>query len=297
MSKLKVLTLNVFFGHEERERRTHLLVELIMRHTPDVAALQEVTSEVFAQLEKHLSPAFHVLSEPDMGPLKPSGTCLLIARSQWPTSPMLHDLYHHELPSTDMDRTLFAVALRLRPDSHHRELTLLIGSVHLESPLGDAGTRKGNAWARRQQLRFALDKLDSCGRVAAADLCVLAGDFNSIEEEEGGWIKPPWHDIWLQLKPDDPGFTYDCDENNLAEAFRTRLDKIICCSSCRMPEVGLEEGAKEQGATATAVPESISIVGRPTPQPPPPPTEGTPPRVAKELLTSDHFGLLATFKF
>jgi tyrosyl-DNA phosphodiesterase 2 len=130
------------------------------------------------------------------------------------------------------------------------------------------------------------------GHSSSSSFTVLAGDFNRISEEEDGWVLPPWHDVWLQLRPNDPGFTYDCEENQLAESYQSRLDKVLWTT---------RGDTSTEGGGSTVVPESISMVGCPAAPPPLPPVgrDGfvtTPPPVVREMPPSDHFGLLATFR-
>jgi hypothetical protein len=114
---------------------------------------------------------------------------------------------------------------------------------------------------------------------------VLAGDFNATREEvEAEWIQPPWHDVWLDLRGMDDGYTYDCSVNPNANQYQSRLDKVIAQG------VGLK-------------PETIVLVGRHTEEHDAPEQQvvedpyGTPPpqQVLPPLHSSDHFGLLATF--
>jgi len=61
---------------------------------------------------------------------------------------------------------------------------------------------------------------------------VILGDFNLHSPFESAYIKAPYVDIWTELNPDDPGLSWDSQENKLtqfmlpADRRRMRLDRV-----------------------------------------------------------------------
>ena len=294
-SRLNVLTWNVSFDPHERTRRTRLLEELISNVAPDVVALQEVVEDVASELAEPdgvLGSQYHCFREPDMRPLKTYGTCLLVSKKRWPKVEA-SALHHSPLPRTEMDRSLFVADLTLSDQVH-----LVFGTVHLESPLGPASTAKGNAAARQAQLSFALDRMEDIATAAGCSnsLVVLAGDFNRISEAEDSWINSPWNDVWLKLRPEQSGYTYDCEENRLAHDYRSRLDKVIFRGFRAATNVGDSGASDNHDGDYKMMAESIEMIGVPPPNIVPVDPMSTPPRVELPFTASDHFGLLAKFQ-
>merc|ERR1712216_613454 len=123
------------------------------------------------------------------------------------------------------------------------------------------------------------------GRAAGVGgAAVLLGDFNTTRPEvEDRWTREPWRDVWPEVHPTRPGYTYDCDANTAAQTYRSRLDKI----------------ALKQGDSALR-PVAVQLVGEPSYDEPARDDFSSPPSsptAEAPLMASDHFGVLARFAF
>jgi len=162
--------------------------DIIALHKPDVVCLQEITPAHFAACLRH--PAFGGFhwSQPGAGryyTMLGSRIKFREQRTPFACSGMGRDL-------------LFA---QIQPEGSLPPL--VVGTSHLES-LGES--RK-----RAQQIK------DSCkwlGKSGVADL-VFCGDTN-IQAADGEVSLPsPWQDAWTSLRPSEPGFTWDVEQNQM----------------------------------------------------------------------------------
>jgi poly(A) polymerase len=271
-----------------------LLFQQVVEAEADIIALQEVTREFVELLNRSgivaVDPGnggrsqgpgmdaiprggqFELVVEPEMGPLKPSGTALL---SRWPITAVVHQPFE----VGDMDRGLLACVVAVPRSGGRQPTAVAVGTTHLESPEG-AGA-KDNFKERREQCAAAIAGL---GRLEA-DCAVLLGDFNSTRGvDEEAFLQPPFRDAWLVDRPGDPGFTYDANRNPNARGYQSRLDKVAFANT-----------TTDDGGAALAVKRSELIGVLPPPRVHADPMSTPPPPSSPLLHASDHYGLCVQF--
>ncbi|MDC0721237.1 poly(A) polymerase [Nannocystis bainbridge] len=251
---LQVATYNVLFDLYEPEQlyteaRTPACLELLRERDADIVALQEVTPGLWAALlaAPWLRDGYYVSEGPDAEGLQPYGQVLL---SRWPLALELHAF---------SERKRLVVG-RLQVAGRR----LAVAAVHLTS------NRKADADDRRaEQLGVLVERL---GRADVDDALVL-GDLNFGDGEEDRQLaRAGLVDVWREVHPHHPGFTFDPVANPLAAlASRTgraaRFDRALVRSPA--------------GALAAV---DATIFGDRS--------FGTGPE-GQERFVSDHFGLCA----
>ena len=204
--RLRVVTLNTWFDHQDRPKRLAAQLATFEALAPDVIALQEVTADLVDVLLR--APWVRAgYAVPDaIGTLLGAygyGVMLLVR------GPVVRFTYT-PLPS-DMGRGVLVADLGEG---------LAVGTVHLES-LAEGSVR------RVPQLRICQQAL------AAAQTAALVGDFNFCHTyPEEAAITAPWTDVWPLRHGDDPGWT--CDTvNNPMRAYpgeppkQERYDRVL----------------------------------------------------------------------
>ena len=168
----------------------------------------------------------------------------------------IHSLVLYNLPSA-LNRKLLIAELLLNSS------ITKIAVCHLDS-------RKKNANMRTEQLTGIFPVLED------APHAILMGDFNLDPDgtDETSTMDRRYEDMWLLLKPDNPGFTIDTDINTMrleqkGEPKKVRFDRILVRSG--------SPGWR---------PEDIWLLGTD-------PLSETNPAV----FPSDHFGLMARLKW
>ncbi|MBX7220075.1 MAG: RNA repair domain-containing protein [Blastocatellia bacterium] len=194
--RLRVVTWNLLADRFKQDwLRTSDRIPALLRHLQeqqaDILALQEVTPALWqALLAQDWLKSWYV-SEPENGDtVDPYGVCLL---SRFP----------------------FAY-FEKRFSAHKR---LLIGSWQLNGRILNvavvhppSGDKKENQEARSQHLQSLTKLANQFG-----GNWVLAGDFNIRAEVEFAPLRQNgFLDLWPQHQPDDPGFTFDPQVNELA---------------------------------------------------------------------------------
>ncbi|MCY1071482.1 RNA repair domain-containing protein [Nannocystis sp. RBIL2] len=251
---LQVATYNVLFDLYEPEQlyseaRAPACAELLREREADIVALQEVTPRLWTELltAPWLRESYYVSAGPDAEGLQPYGQVLL---SRWPLALELHEF------SARKRLVVGRLALAGR--------RLAVAAVHLTS------NRKADADDRRaEQLAVLVERL---GRADVDDALVL-GDLNFGDGEEDQQLaRAGLVDVWREVHPHHPGFTFDPEANPLARlASRTgraaRFDRALLRSPA--------------GALA---PIDATLFGdKPF---------GTGPE-GQEMFASDHFGVCA----
>jgi poly(A) polymerase len=208
---LKIITLNVLcdlYKPEEidTEKRFAAIVEHLSSSNADIIVLEEATPYLLTLLLQQNWVKNYYLSESPLGKtLKPYGI-LILSRYSFSLVEHRYSAYKRALVgSWLLDGEWFHLA-----------------GVHLTS-----NHAKNARETRAHQLTILLDYLSTL-----SGNCTIVGDFNSVEPEqdlllqEGNFI-----DLWQNLHPEDPGYTFDPTKNTLATLMsRTgepaRLDRI-----------------------------------------------------------------------
>ncbi|MBZ5713880.1 RNA repair domain-containing protein [Nannocystis pusilla] len=254
VESLQVATYNVLFDLYEpeqlySERRTPACLELLRERDADVIALQEVTPTLWAALlaAPWVQANYHVSEGPDAEGLVPYGQVLL---SRWPLAVEVHAFS----PRKRLVVGRLALAGR----------RLAIAAVHLTSNRHDDADRR-----RAEQLGVLAERL---ARADVDDALVL-GDLNFGDgEEDAQMARAGLVDVWREVHPHHPGFTFDPVANPLA-ALATRSGR-----AARFDRVLLRSPA---GALAAI--DATLFGDRPF---------GTGPE-GQPMFASDHFGVCA----
>lgn len=205
--RLRVMTMNVWFGDLEWERRCDAVLAMIARHRPHLVGLQEVTERFLQRALAHPAVREYAVSDA-WGPTLGSYGVWLLSRLP------LARLTLTDLP-TNMGRRLLAADVALAGGP------LRFATVHLES-LSDY------ALARAAQLKKIFPAL------ATAPEAILCGDFNFHDGArfETAALDPAYLDLWPARHPAHPGFTEDTEVNWMrldlkARDEQVRLDRVL----------------------------------------------------------------------
>ncbi len=244
---LTLLTYNVLGERAVSPERVTRLLEIIRDADADVIALQEVAPWFFERLQKEPWVAKEYQGTTAYGrPLVAKGLYIL---SRIP----IEQVAHGALPGRQ-GRMMLAAYLKVNGR------WLAVGTVHLESPLKSAQTRATQLYKVFPYLVKSPD-------------AVLLGDFNFGDgaEPETSRLDRSYRDLWRELHPGEPGFTWNIEKNGLARrgSFRgetsRRLDRILVRSNVwRAKDIRII-GDEAMGADG-------------------------------KLFPSDHFGLVATLE-
>jgi len=207
MSGLTLITFNTWFGEYCFMQRTAALLECLRQTEAHVVALQEVTTPLLDYIKRMDWIQENCFLSDCHGPTYERYGTMLISRLPF------KKLTIHRLPS-QMGRGLLVGEFVVGDES------LLVATVHLES-------MKPMAEQRIEQLGLIFPLLEH------GDNTFLMGDFNfHTDQEEQNAINPQYLDQWPLCHPQDPGYTYDTERNNMLQRMRgqtktTRYDRIL----------------------------------------------------------------------
>jgi tyrosyl-DNA phosphodiesterase 2 len=236
---LTVTTFNIWFDEYFADDRHRAIAKLLSRDMPDVMVFQEVTPAALDVFSAQPWIRDHYLRAAVIGGELGNYGMLMLSRLP------INRASYTRLP-TRLARGFLAAEFTVNGS------TVVICSVHLESGKDSAGLRARQLGRVFRALR-------------GADNAVVLGDFN-MRDAENERIRPPYHDVWPALRPDEHGFTEDTSINLM------RLDSKNKHRQVRFDRVLL----KGAGWAAN----SIDLVGTE-------PISSAHPRV----FPSDHFGV------
>ena len=215
--QLTFLTWNVLADDVEVAKRIPALYKAIGDVDADVIALQEVSSWFVEMV--HQEPWLKRYRTPTRnGRLQyPRGLTIL---SKYP----IRSWTFQALPSRQHRGVLIAEL-----DVNGRTIT--VATAHMDSPLA-----LGKVRARQLDVIFGLLK--------EAEDVVFLGDFNfgDKEQPETEHLSDSYVDLWSTLKPEEPGYTWNIEENGMAKrgAFpgetSRRIDRILVRSKVYEPK-------------------------------------------------------------
>lgn len=216
-AQMSVLTYNVYGPEIIAGERVERLYRTIESLDPDIIALQETSGWFISGLLKR-------------GWIKRSFYCMMVPEDQCPLGQVLtlsrfpiRRITYHPLPSNYHRR--FAVT-----EVEINGQPVLVVNVHLESPLEDGPRR--------------IEQLQEIYRtVGGFTDVILTGDFNFGDGDtpESAHLDRAYQDIWTILHPDLPGYTWDRENNALAERnsfpgeASRRLDRVLVKSPRWVP--------------------------------------------------------------
>ena len=213
---LNLLTYNVLADQAEAKTRAGKLLQIIGDAEADIIAFQEAAPWFMERLRQEPWAKGYHCTLPE-GEYRAAGGLVIMSRP-----PIVDRTY---VPLAGRQRRGFLLA-RVRLDDR----TLSVGTVHLESFLEDGPVR-----ARQLDSAFAM--------LAGSGDAILMGDFNfgDGEEPETTRLEAEYADLWLALRPDERGFTWDLERSEMArrgsfpgERSR-RLDRILLRSRLWRP--------------------------------------------------------------
>eukprot|EP00054_Salpingoeca_dolichothecata_P021974 m.142400 g.142400 ORF g.142400 m.142400 type:complete len:295 (+) comp24183_c1_seq2:154-1038(+) len=257
--------------------RFEIILEDLAKTDADFIGLNEVTNnflEMFQQTS--WSSKYHLLQAGQS-----SHYCVLLSKLPFVSTKIIG------LPNTQKKMAVGTVELA----HHHRLVIAAAHFTHLQSYHA----------MRKVQLDHCVKELSSLGETTA----VLMGDLNFHNLFEDDFIdKRHTIDCWSELKPDDPGYTYDAHINShitrlrFWELRRMRLDRmlLINCSAYRGESTA-------SSAPPVIKPKAIELYAN---EPLPPPPSGRPasswlsyllyPLTRLPKFQSDHFGIKGVFE-
>ncbi len=207
LEKLKIVSFNVLCDWEKRlktEQRIPEIIKQLETSNADIIALQEAHPKLLEQLLLQDWVLDYYISELVPERLKPYGLLLL-----------------SRLPFTSVEYEYTAHKRVIVGNWQINERSLQVAVVHLTSDLA-----KNAAEKREGQLSGLLDYLER----QEGD-CLIVGDFNDRKNQLTNILKN-WHDIWLELRPGEKGYTFDPNKNTLAALTSqtnqpARFDRIL----------------------------------------------------------------------
>ena len=211
--EIKLMTWNVLNDNDLNSTRGQSVLSILEKVQADILVLQEMNLS-FVQILKndHRFSDYRIYSH-QQGSNIAGGLAILSKLSLKTTQ------RYESLPSM-MNRGLLYLMVE------NKEQFLCIANVHLESMMDDTSFRI-------KQLKSVFEHLRYCDEI------ILAGDFNFGKgETEESIFSKDYQDVWLQLKTDEKGLTYDRELNELSDdnAFwfekSRRLDRIYFSSDC-----------------------------------------------------------------
>ena len=245
----KVLTYNVLGDRVGMEERVPVLLGLMRDSDADVIALQEVTPWFFRKLmaEPWVEDRYHGTMID--GKFVVAGGLFILSKHP------IEKTAYERLPGRQ-ERNALVASMTVEGRR------MVVGTVHLESPLEEGATR-----AEQLDIVFGLLK--------DADDTILLGDFNFGDGEapETAHLEDTFVDMWLALRPDEAGFTWNIEKSEMAregsypgEESR-RIDRMLVRSEVWRP------------ASIRIIGDAPVIAGR------------------KDLFPSDHFGLVGVLEW
>ncbi len=224
---LKLLSFNTLFDHwrgrpylpqvVHSSTRYERLARWIEDESPELLALNEVTPGHLSLLgQRRLLQERYLLSaQPEeKSSLPPFGNLLLMSL------PCLQ-LYEIHLPR--LPRPALCAVLQLG-----EELRLLLCTVHLSS-------KWENAPRRARQLEALIVALEPLREAQGCQDVLICGDLNLHDPAEDEIIPSSYRDLWAELRPEEPGYTFDALRNPMLQEMwplgfeyrRMRLDRIL----------------------------------------------------------------------
>lgn len=205
--EVSLLTYNVWFAENVAlEARMEGIGEVVREKRPDVVCFQEVTHNIWEILKKQ-----NWTKQYRKSPVDPQASYFVVLLVQEEMEPEFHK---EKFPNSTMGRDLVWAQT---PGN-----VFTFGTAHLESYTVD--DRNPHSVERREQMRRSIRRLE----VSGAANVFFAGDTNWNERLDGVAQMPEgFVDVWNQLHPGDPGYTYDAKQNDMLRGhLRQRFDRI-----------------------------------------------------------------------
>ncbi|XP_072951827.1 uncharacterized protein [Typha angustifolia] len=255
---IKIMSYNVWCKEIEIHRRMLSISSLILKHSPHIIFLQEITPEIYTIFQ---NSQWWDLYECSISPNKA-------------TNKKYFSMLLSKLPAEFLDCKQFRKATgkeiiiaKIEPPGLPKDL--FVANIHLKSPAFPEMHKE----KRTAQAEKAVAHLDT-----ETNNVVFGGDMNWDDESDGRFpLLDGWVDAWTELKGDsgEDGWTFDTKANPMLKGhwrLQKRLDRFMCklrdFSLVSVEMIGLDP-----------IPDlyAVNKYGKMAP-----------------VLPSDHFGLLLT---
>lgn len=202
---LTVSTYNIWFDSKHAEQRYIAIADLLSRRAPDIMVFQEVTPAALDVLLAHPWVRDRYLRVAVVG--NEVGNYGMLLLSRIPISGATYTRL-----TSRQQRGFLQAELKLNGTP------MVVCCIHLDSGKSSARLR---GWQLRRIFRALRTVKDA----------VILGDFN-MRDTENSRIGGPYHDVWLQLRPDEDGFTEDTSINlmryDMKDKHRhVRFDRVL----------------------------------------------------------------------
>lgn len=262
---LRLLTYNVWFGDVAQAARLEALGKVIAECDPHVLCLQEVTPQSLFALRAH-----EWWSEYVVGPKPQLQEYFSVVLFKREIGSELVRRDQHPFANSKMGRCLDIVSYVRCPLSG---TNFAVGSSHLESYISSNRT---SAQERRVQIEECFSRLNKHANA------IFMGDTNWDDKDGDVPVPEGWRDAWLELRPDEPGFTYDARKNDMLRGYlQKRLDRAFV--KLKHFDVKNIEMVGTQPIPGVTYHKTVS-------------NRGKSEIIELPVLPSDHFGLLLTLR-
>lgn len=265
---LKILSYNIWFNEDlEMQARMEALGDLIWEHRPDIMCFQEVTPDSYEMFQKSSWWMLYKCSVSKEMAIQNPYFCMQLCKLPvkcYSCKPFANSAMGRELCVAEVDI--------------HADKTLVVATSHLESPCpGPPTWDQMYSKERVEQAKEAVRLLEKNPNV------IFCGDMNWDDKLDGQFPFPDgWVDAWMELRPQEEGWTYDTKSNKMLSAnrsLRKRLDRFIC----RLQDFKLSEiemiGTEEIPGLSYCKEKKV---------------KGQVKKITLPVLPSDHYGLLLT---
>ncbi|CAD8046685.1 unnamed protein product [Paramecium sonneborni] len=190
--EISFLTYNVWFDKHNFNERVIEILKIIQQSNCDFVCLQEVTRnfQIMMSNDKFIQQTYYITGNV----IRDYGILILSK---------IKPIFISELPfNSQFGRTFLYMECQIN------EHSLIIGTSHLESMVY-------NEKARYEQLQCVYKELEKKENV------IIMGDFNLETQKDEESISSGYNDLWKQLYPDNPGYTF------IIEDFKRRFDRVL----------------------------------------------------------------------
>ena len=261
---IRLLTYNVWFGDVATVERLEALGKVIEECDPHALCLQEVTPQAMFVLRSQAWWERYVVGPKP--PLQEYFSMMLFKRTVR-SEAVKRDQYPFR--NSQMGRYLDAVSY-MCPSSLR---TFAVGSSHLESYIN---ANRTSAKERRVQIAECFSWLNK------HENAIFMGDTHWDDKDGDVPLPPEWRDAWLDMHPNDPGYTYDARKNAMLRGYlRKRLDRAFV--KLKHFDVKSIEMVGTQPIPGVTYHKTVS-------------NRGKAEIIELPVVPSDHFGLLLTLR-
>lgn len=198
LAEFSVLTWNVDEISDPNPQRINRLLDRALSEQPDVILFQEVEGSTWEAMTRSapLGSRYRMAYESSRA-ARPRGGLVTLYRAD-----LKVDAPRYEKLPSEMGRGQLILPIQIC------SAMVQLANVHLESP--DVLFWRSRSY-RSKQVETIKQRSEN------GQPWIVAGDFNPVFESDADrWFTRDWHDAWSEVHPNDPGLTWDPDQNSLA---------------------------------------------------------------------------------